>query len=78
MDDDEFSGNIFDWDVSKIIKYISVHYVQFILLILTFVIIYVVDRISNINATLFSMPSAIPGIPPQLNKIVKIKKNKKK
>jgi hypothetical protein len=38
------------------------------MLISVFAIIYVVDCISNINSAVFSMPSAIPGLPSLQNK----------
>ena len=86
MDIEEFSGDISTWDIYTIINYIKVHIVQFILLILVFIIIYVVDSITNMNASVFSLPSAIPGIStttnailtPIKNKIKKLKKQSKK
>ena len=78
MDTDEFDGDINNWNIFTVIKYIKVHYVQFSLLLLVFVIIYVVDHISNINSMIFAMPSAIPGLSAQVNKnILPIKKSKK-
>ena len=76
MDDNEFSGSIFEWETNKIINYIRVHYVQFLLLICVFIIIYVVDHVSNINAMIFAMPSPVQGLPSQPI-LTKIKKNKK-
>jgi hypothetical protein len=77
MDNDEFAGDIYNWNVHTIIKYVKVHYMQFLLLILVFIIIYVVDHISSINAIIFTMPSIIPG--PSTNSVIstKIKKSKK-
>ena len=49
------------WDVNSIINFIKDNYVQILLLISVFVIIYIVDHISNINAILYGLPSAIPG-----------------
>ena len=66
----ELSG----WDVNVIINYIKDNYIQILLLISVFVIIYIVDHISNINAILYSLPSAIP-IQVKLTK--KLKKSKK-
>ena len=48
------------YSVQSIIKYISEHLIQFLLLLLVPVIIYVVDHISAINSMIFSMPSPIP------------------
>ena len=49
------------WDVNSIINYIKDNYIQILLLISVFIIIYIVDHISNINAILYGLPSAIPG-----------------
>ena len=80
---DDFDDYISNWDIYKIINYIKVHYVQFLLLILVGIIVYVIDHISNINAVLFGLPSSIPGMSTQVSpsqniKQPKIKKNKKK
>ena len=62
------------WDVNSIINYIKDNYIQILLLISVFVIIYIVDHISNINAILYGLQSAIPG---QVNLTKKQKKSKK-
>jgi hypothetical protein len=62
------------WDVNSIINFIKDNYVQILLLISVFVIIYIVDHISNINAILYGLPSAIPS---QVNITKKQKKSKK-
>ena len=62
------------WDVNSIINYIKDNYIQILLLISVFIIIYIVDHISNINAILYGLPSAIPG---QVNLTKKQKKSKK-
>jgi hypothetical protein len=80
MDNDEFDGDISNWNIYTVIKYIKVHSIQFLLLFLVFIIIYVVDHISNINTMIFAMPSAIPGLSTMASKIsipIKIKKSKK-
>jgi len=59
------------WDVNSIINFIKDNYIQILLLISVFVIIYIVDHISNINAILYGLPSAIPSQ-------VKLSKKKKK
>jgi hypothetical protein len=47
-----------------------------LLLILVFIIIYVVDYISNINAVIFAIPSPIPGFfASQIPLITKLKEN---
>jgi len=65
----------------NIIEYIKENYIQFLLFISVFFIIYLVDYISNINAQIFVMPSPIPGLPQPsigINAKKKIKiKNKK-
>jgi hypothetical protein len=63
-------------------NHISENIYGFLLIILAFVIIYIVDHIARYNSILFAMPSPIPGIPSStispVNKIVKIKKKVKK
>ena len=56
------------WNMNSIFTYIKDHIIQILMLISVFVIIYVVDHISNINSAIFSMPSAIPGITNSQNK----------
>ena len=67
-------NEFFVWDVNSIINYIKDNYIQILLLISVFVIIYIVDHISNINAIVYGLPSAIPG---QV-KLLKKPKNSKK
>lgn len=55
MDNDELTF----WNT---LNYIKDNYVQFLLLILVFIIIYTVDHISNVNALIFSIQSPIPGL----------------
>jgi hypothetical protein len=76
----EFTDDICKWNIYTIIKYIKLHYVQFLLLILVFIIIYVVDHISYINSTIFTIPSPNPFLstPASKNTIhIKIKNPKK-
>jgi hypothetical protein len=83
-DNDDFTDDITKWNIYKIINYIKVHYIQFLLLILVGFIIYVIDHISNINAVLFGLPSSVPGINQQplqsklTRDVKKINKNKSK
>ena len=65
------------WDVNVIINYIKDNYIQILLLISVFIIIYIVDHISNINAILYGLPSAIPSHTNQV-KLTKKPKNSKK
>jgi hypothetical protein len=53
------------WNFQSIFQYIIEHYIQFLLLLLVPVIIYIVDHISNINSMIFGLPSAIPGLSTQ-------------
>ena len=68
------------WSIGSVFSFIKDNIIQLLMLFSVFVIIYVVDHISNINSVIFSMPSAIPGLPGMQpkNTIVTIKKNKKK
>lgn len=77
MDTYEFTEDIYKWNIYTIFKYISVHYIQFILLIIVFIIIYTVDHISNINARLFSIPFSSPLISNSDSKNKILQKSKK-
>ncbi len=79
--DDELSI----WNMNSIFTYITDHFIQILMLLSVFIIIYVVDHISNINTAIFSMPSAIPGMPgmpslqnKQLQPLIKGKRHYKK
>jgi hypothetical protein len=52
-------------DLNSIITYIKENIIQILLLVLVFIIIYVVDHISNINSILFGIPSAVIGVSAQ-------------
>jgi hypothetical protein len=54
--------NLSEFDLFSIIKFIKDYFIQLLLLILVFVIIYIVDHISNINTIIFSTPSVLPTI----------------
>jgi len=49
---DDFSN----WNIETIVHFIKNNIFQLLLLILVFVIIYVVDHITNLNAILYAMP----------------------
>jgi hypothetical protein len=70
------------WNINSIIEYTKENFIQILLLILVFVIIYIVDHISNLNALIFAMPSPIPGMqntaPLSQTKIPKRRKNSKR
>lgn len=61
MDNSENESSI--WDINTILDFIKNNYIQILMFLSVFVIIYVVDYISNINAILFGLPSAVPGLP---------------
>ena len=60
---DNSENQDFSWDINTIIDFIKNNYIQILMFLSVFVIIYVVDYISNINAVLFGLPSAVPGLP---------------
>ena len=66
MDTFEYEDSF--WNIKSILNYIKDNFIQILMLISVFAIIYVVDCISNINSAVFSMPSAIPGLPSLQNK----------
>lgn len=61
---DEFE-TVPKWDLNYTINYIKEHFIQILMLIGVFVIIYAVDALSQYNMMIYSMPSAIPGLPAQ-------------
>jgi hypothetical protein len=52
-------------NISSIINYIKNNYIKFLLLLLSFFIIVVVDHISHLNAIIFSLPYVISGVQSQ-------------
>ena len=72
MDNSETESSI--WDINTILDFIKNNYIQILMFLSVFVIIYVVDYISNINAILFGLPSAVPGLPTSQNPNNHIKK----
>lgn len=58
---DNSENQDFSWDINTNIDFIKNNYIQILMFLSVFVIIYVVDYISNINAVLFGIPSAVPG-----------------
>jgi hypothetical protein len=65
---DTYEDEISIWNINSIVTYIKDHFIQILMLLSVFVIIYLVDYISNINSAIFSMPYAIPGLPNLQNK----------
>lgn len=60
MDNSENDSSI--WEIKTIVDFIQNNYIQILMFLSVFVIIYLVDYISNINAVLFSLPTAVPGL----------------
>ena len=76
MIDDESDLSIYDFN--SIINYIKNNFIQILLLLLVFFIIYLVDQISNINTMIMTPISMIPGIPQQTkNPPIKMPKGRK-
>ena len=81
MNENNYQNSIFN-NIIIFFNYIKENFIQICLLILVLIIIYVVDHITNINMSIFGLPSAIPipGNPniqknkSNKNKLVKIKK----
>ena len=80
MNENNEDSDIDFFDMNSIIQYILSNYTQFLLLLFVFVIIYVVDYISNVNNILFSaqmMPVIHDSINPGKNKKTNKKPNKR-
>ena len=50
------------WNIYSIINYIKENVLQFMLLLLVFLIIYFVDYLNNINAALGNLTATVPGL----------------
>ena len=50
------SDEVSNWTPETVFRFLKENVLQLLLLLLAFVIIYVVDRISNINAILYAAP----------------------
>lgn len=50
------SDEVSNWTPETVFQFLKENVLQLLLLLLAFVIIYVVDRISNINAILYAAP----------------------
>lgn len=66
------------WDIKTIFNYIISKPIEFLLLILVFIIIYVVDYISQINNVLFAIPQSLPLIGQSPQQIQTQEKKKKR
>ena len=76
MIDDESDLSIYDFN--SIINYIKNNFIQILLLLFVFFIIYVIDQISNINAILMAPITMMPGITQEPIKMLKKRKMSKK
>lgn len=76
MIDDEPDLSIYDF--KSIINYIKNNFIQILLLLLVFLIIYTIDQISNINTMLMTPIAMMPGITQPQIKIPKKRKMSKK
>ena len=77
MNETNEDSDIDFFDMNSIIQYILSNYTQFLLLLFVFVIIYVVDYISNVNNILFSATQMMPVIHDSINPGKNKKTNKK-
>ena len=76
MIDDEPDLSIYDFN--SIINYIKNNFIQILLLLFVFLIIYTIDYISNINTMLMTPISMIPSIVQEPIKMLKKRKMSKK
>ena len=76
MIDDEPDLSIYDFN--SIINYIKNNFIQILLLIFVFLIIYTIDQISNLNAMLMAPINMMPGIAQEPIKMLKKRKMSKK
>ena len=74
MESRDFNDDNFTWNFSTIFNYIKVNYLQFLLLLGVFIIIYIVDYISYINAMKITIPASITKKSQIKNKKAKSKK----
>ena len=59
-------------------SFIKNNFIQIIMLLAVFIIIYVIDYVSYMNSMLYGLPSVIPGITGPNNNIQQMVKKKKK
>lgn len=76
MNRNEFVDDVFESNIYTILNYIKNHYVQFILLIFVFIIIYTVEHITNVNAALYAVPISFSSSLTKVNNLTHPKKNK--
>ena len=75
---DNFEEDFSFWNINSITNFIKENFIQILMLMSVFVIIYLVDYIAFINSSLYGLPSAIPGLINQSNTINIHKKKKYK
>ena len=65
----EYENIHYEYDLSlySIIHFVKNNIIQILMLLSVVIIIYVVDHISQINAVIYGLPSAIPGLPGSSN-----------
>ena len=76
-----YNDDLSIWNIYSIINYIKENFVQFLLLLSVFFIIYFVDYLNNINAALGNLSATVPGlsnINNQIQQHTMLKKNIKK
>ena len=79
MEEPEEYQELSIWNLNSIIEFVKENFIQILLLILVFIIIYTVDYISNLNAVIFAIQTPIPtSISTQKQMALKIKAPRKK
>ena len=75
---DTYNDELSIWNIYSIINYVKDNFVQFILLISVFIIIYYVDYINNINTALMNLQLGVtPNLPELSNQMQEHAKLKK-
>lgn len=64
------------WNFSELTSFIIKNFKQIILLICVFLIIFIIEMLTQYNSYIFSSPSVIPGLTSQSNSLKKDKKKK--
>ena len=75
---DTYNDELSIWNIYSIINYVKDNFIQFILLISVFIIIYYVDYINNINTAIMNLQlGMMPNIPELSNQMQQHSKFKK-
>lgn len=56
MENTNYDEEVSNWNPETVFQFVKENILQFLLLLLVFVIIYVVDHITNLNAILYAAP----------------------